>query len=344
MKKSIIEIDPKIRLSSVPLFRITFTVLPTLALLCFVIIAVNSNLKFDPSYSGFNYGLFTVSKVPLAILAACITILGVIAAIHRSAQTTLQIEKAIEQNTFSNFYKHRQEYIDHFNDIKGKLTSHISTNLSDKIIRGYYSSSYPLNNPSSFSIKPYLGWIESFDKGLIEMTYILSKMASNKEVSIVILLYQQFVRQETSIRQGLFDFRLHEDAEISIDESREIEFHYWNNSKSDILICQNLLASSFKRIQDYADFLTKLKYLCDEFEGTMLYGTDAYSGLSMMAHHKKFNEGPINGFFKEDSGILKISEDDNKHASKIFGDIQKSYDRKIAELDSMSRLNSNNQQ
>ena len=99
LKKSIVKIDPKISLSSVPLYRITFTVLPTLALLCFVVIVFNSNLEFDPSYSGFNHGLFTVSKVPLAILAACITILGVMAAIHRSAQTTLQIEKAITKTS-----------------------------------------------------------------------------------------------------------------------------------------------------------------------------------------------------------------------------------------------------
>jgi hypothetical protein len=339
LKKSIVEIDPKIRLSSVPLFRITFTVLPTLALLCFVVIVFNSNLEFDLSFSGFNHGLFTVSKVPLAILAACIAILGVMAAIHRSAQTTLQIEKAIEQNTFSNFYKHRQEYVEHFNEIKVELSDHISTNLSDKVIRGYYSSSFPLNNPSSFSIKPHLGWVESFDKGLIEMAYILSKMARTKEVGPVILLYKEFLRQETSIRQGLFDLRRPEDAEISIDECQGVEICYWNDSRSEIYICKSLLASSFQRIQNYADFLTKLKYLCDEFEGTMLYGTDIYSGLSTMEYHKKFNEDLINNIFSEEGKILHITEDDNKNVSIIFGEIRKSFDRKIAELDSIRDAN-----
>lgn len=341
MKKSIFEIDPKISLSSVPLFRLTLTILPSLALLCFTIIVLNSNLEFDLSYSGFNYGLFTISKVPLAILAACITILGVIAAIHRSAQTTLQIEKASEQNTFSNFYKHRQEYVEHFNEIKEELPEHISKNLSEKTIRWYYSSSYPSNNPSSFSIKPCLGWIESFDKGLIELTYILSKMASGKDVNLVILLYSEFLLQETSIRQDLFNLRRPEDAKISTDECRIVGIHYWNDSKSDILICKNMLASSFKRVQDYSDFLTKLKYLCDEFEGTMLYGTNVYSGLSTMAHYNKFNEDLIDQLYSKEERILTITEHDHENASKLFEEARKSYDLKIAELDYIREANKN---
>ncbi|WP_137223005.1 hypothetical protein [Shewanella sp. MEBiC00475] len=339
MKKSYFEIDPNVRLSSVPLFRVTLTVLPSLALLCFVIIVSNSNLELDPSYTGFNYGLFTVSKVPLTILATCITILGVIAAIHRSAQTTLQIEKATEQNTFSNFYKHRQEYVEHFSEIKEGLPDHISKNLSDKIIRGYYSSSYPFNNPSRFSIKANLGWIESFDKGLIEMTYILSKMASTNEINLVILLYKEFLRQETSIRQGLFDLRQPEEAEIVFDEYREVDIQYWDDSRSDISISKSVLKSNFKRIQDYADLLTKLKYLCDEFEGTMLYGTNVYSGLSTMEYHNKFNENLTDELFMENSGALIITEIDDKKVSKIFEEIKMSYDRKIAELDSIREAN-----
>lgn len=259
--------------------------------------------------------------------------MGVIAAIHRSAQTTLQIEKAPEQNTFSNFYKHRQEYVEHFNEIKEELPEHISKNLSEKTIRWYYYSSYPSNNPSSFSIKPCLGWIESFDKGLIELTYILSKMASGKDVNLVILLYSKFLLQETSIRQDLFNLRRPEGAKISTDECRIVGIHYWNDSKSDISICKSMLASSFKRVQDYSDFLTKLKYLCDEFEGTMLYGTNVYSGLSTMAHYNKFNEDLIDQLYSKEERILTITEHDHENASKLFEEARKSYDLKIAELD-----------
>jgi len=198
--------------------------------------------------------------------------------------------------------------VEHFAELKKDLPDHISNNLSDKVIRGYYSSSYPLNNLTSFSVKSYLDWIESFDEGLIEMTYILSKMVATEEVNLCLLLYKEFICQEISIRQDLFDVKKPED---------------W----------------SFNRIQDYAKLLTKLKYLCDEFEGTILYGTDVYSRLSTMENRDEFNEELINVLLPNDKITLLITEDDNQNLSKVFEEIRIAYDRTIEKLDSIREAN-----
>jgi len=336
---NILKIDPNIRLSLVPLFRFTLKAFPLLALLCLIIILINSNLEFDFSYVGFNFGLFTLLKVPLALLAACITILGVIAAIHRSAQITLQIEKTTEQNVFSNFYKHREEYVSHFNEVSEKFPEHISCNISDKIIRGYYSSSYPLNNPSSFNIKSRLGWIESFDKGLIEVTYVFSKMSKTRNVILFLTLYKTFIQLETSLRQGFFDIRTPEEAEFHSEGYRKIKIHYPNGSTSNIFIYKRLLESCFSRIKDYAEFLTKLKYLSDEFEGTLLYGTDVYCGLSTMQHLYQFDEELIDLLFDSDTENIEFKKSDEQSVSEVFDQIRKLYDRKIKELDSIKDAN-----
>jgi hypothetical protein len=337
----IIKIDPNIRLSSVPLFRLIAIALPLLALISIVVIVLKSNLTIELSFEGFNFGFFTVFRVPLAILAACITVLGVIAAIHRSAQTTLQIEKSTEQNTFSNFYKHRQEYVEHFKEVRNDFPEHIKGNITEKIIRGYYSSTYPFNNSTSFTVKPNIGWIESFDKGLIELSYILNRMATIDSASLILAIYRELLRQETSIRQGLFDINKLADAAIPLGNSKITFIQYWDGSKFELKICRKLISSCYLRIRDYAEFLRKLKYLADEFEGTMLYGTDAYSCLSTLEHHNKFDKDdyPIVKLFDSNTMNVEFSENQNDELTEIFNEIHASYDRKIRELDAIKEAN-----
>lgn len=187
----IFKIDPSIKLSAVPIFKIVLVALPVVAVICSVIIYANSDLNLDLSYVGFNTVLFTVLKFPFAILAAWVTILGVIAAIHRSAQTSLQIRKTIEQNVFANFYKHRKEYFDHMEQLKNGMPTHIGSKLNEKIIRGFYASTYPNNSVSNFTAKPSLEWIETFDRSLIELCYLLTGMKKEENHRTSILLYRE---------------------------------------------------------------------------------------------------------------------------------------------------------
>ena len=329
-----LKIDPEEKLSSLSIFRVTGIAFALLSLTFASIIALSSSLVFDPTYEGFNFALFTVFKAPLAFLAAGLTILGIIALIHRSSQTTLQIKKSTEQNIFSNFYKHRQEYVDHFREIENDYPVHIKSNLSDKIIRGYYSSTFPENGPASFILKPRISWLEAFDKGLIELCFILSKMHGSTKQTIILSLYSEFLWQETTIRQGLFEINKPENAEIKLSNSKNIRIKYWDGRTANISCTENIIQSCFERVKQYADFIIKLKYFVDEYEVTMLYGTDVYSGFCTLEYHGDLdeNDSPIKTLFKSHIEEIDMSESDSDELDEIFDEIRKLFDRKIDDL------------
>jgi hypothetical protein len=139
----------------------------------------------------------------------------------------------------------------------------------------------------------------------------------------------------------LFDINKPADAIISLEDSKIIFIQYWDESKFELKICKNLISSCYSRIRDYAEFLTKLKYLADEFEGTMLYGTDAYSGLSTLEYHNKFDKDdyPIVKLFDSNTTNVDFSEIQNEELTKIFNEIHASYDKKIRELDAIKEAN-----
>lgn len=331
----ILNIDPEIKLSALPIFKLVLILFPLLALIIVLVIYLNSNLKPDLSYEGFNFALFTIFRVPFALMATGVTILGFIAAIHRSSQMTLQIKKASEQNTFSNFYKHRQEYEEHFTNIKDEFPDHIKEYLNGKVIRGYYNSTFPGNSPSNFVLKPRLSWLEYFDKSLIEMSYLLSKMQSCGAENKILLLYSEFLRQETSIRQDLFEISKPENAEVVQGGTREITIKYWNGKSNRVSFVENLMDSSFKRLKSYAEFISKLKYVVGEFEGTMVYGCDSYTGLSTLEYHNELDDDKFvtKLLYRSDLGEIEISKSEYEELGFIFTEVRNSYERKISELD-----------
>jgi hypothetical protein len=137
----------------------------------------------------------------------------------------------------------------------------------------------------------------------------------------------------------LFDIGRPEEAIHSPAEYRKIKINYWDGTKSDILICENLLSACFLKIRDYADFLSKLKYLSYEFEGTVLYGTDVYSSLSAMKHKNEFNDRVVNVILNKNIEYLEITDVDIENASNVLSTIYKSYDREINELNAIRKSN-----
>ncbi len=338
----VFRIDPEERLSALPVFRLISLTSFFVSIVTILVICLNSDLSFDLSYKGFNFALFTVFKVPLAFLAAGVTMLGFVAAIHRSSQTTLQIKKATEQNTFSNFYKHRQEYEDHFKQINEGFPEHISQNLSDKIIRGYYQSTFPENTPSNFKLTPRVGWLDSFDRELIEMSLILMKAHSIQHGGQSILLYSEFLRLETSLRQGLFDLNRPEKAEVKTSDGKEIRIIFWDGTKRKFSISNHMIKAGFCRIKDYAEFLSKLKYFVGEFGGTMLYGVNSYTGLSTLEHRGELDKDchPVVSLCGGNVEELEFTKEDGDDLRKIFEDVRSSYDQIVSRLDRIEESSS----
>lgn len=107
MKKKLF--DPEKSLISLGIFKAVILT-HTIAALCLSIaIIYNSNLSPNFSYEGVNF-FVEVFRVPLAILALIIPMVALLASNHRSEQTIAQIKSSTSQNTFSNHYKHLEEF------------------------------------------------------------------------------------------------------------------------------------------------------------------------------------------------------------------------------------------
>jgi len=107
--KNLFKIDPLKSFTELPVFRIIIISSLLLSLVSTLLIISNSNLIWNLDYIGFN-SFVEIFKVPLSILALAITSIAIIATIHRSSQIKEQILSANKQNTFSNYFKHIEEF------------------------------------------------------------------------------------------------------------------------------------------------------------------------------------------------------------------------------------------
>jgi hypothetical protein len=118
--------DPEKELIELRVFWVIVLFGLIITFFCYVFIQYFSNLTFDLSYQGFNF--FVVAfKVPIGIITVTISLIGLTALAHRSAQTKQQIHiannqywSAQNQNMFANYYKHREEFFTHIKEIIGR--------------------------------------------------------------------------------------------------------------------------------------------------------------------------------------------------------------------------------
>lgn len=72
---------------------------------------ISGDMRLIPDYSYQGLGVaYIYMKLPLLIAALSFPLVALVSSIHRSAQTHKQIALAIEQNLFSNYLKHKEEF------------------------------------------------------------------------------------------------------------------------------------------------------------------------------------------------------------------------------------------
>ncbi|WP_422399190.1 hypothetical protein, partial [Vibrio breoganii] len=103
--KKMFVIDGKKPLSHLPLYWLALLgcVVPSTVL--FAMILVSANLVYSPTYEGINH-FINVFKVPLSLLGLSIPMSALIASLHKSAQTELQIKLSHRHSLFSNYNAH----------------------------------------------------------------------------------------------------------------------------------------------------------------------------------------------------------------------------------------------
>jgi hypothetical protein len=116
--KNLFKIDPLKSFTELPAFRITIILSISLATIFTILIIFNSDIVWRFDYVGFN-SFVEIFRVPLSILAIAVTVIAILATMHRSAQTKEQILSTNRQNIFSNYYKHIEEFEKYYKTITG---------------------------------------------------------------------------------------------------------------------------------------------------------------------------------------------------------------------------------
>lgn len=161
-----------VQLSAFKLITITGIIMTIMSSLTII---YHSDLYWDWSYHGFN--LFTtIFAVPLGLMTAMITFLGLIALAHRSAQTKQQIALANEQvlisqkqNQFTNHFKNMEEF-EVFFKTNGSIHKYNNVRL-----RSLYATVYPSSKQGELEpCKDYIYKVEFAVQGILNATKALA--------------------------------------------------------------------------------------------------------------------------------------------------------------------------
>jgi hypothetical protein len=115
-----------------------------------VMILTSTPLIFDLTHTGLEY-FWKTFHIPLTIASSSLPLVGLVALNHRSEQTAKQIEVAQEQNIFTNYYKHREEFIKYVDNqlpdwkVNALHAHRVLFPNSKKSVKGTFKPSSPLD-------------------------------------------------------------------------------------------------------------------------------------------------------------------------------------------------------
>lgn len=219
--------DPETSFFELRIVRLTaLSFILTFLMMCFLIVFM-SNLwgKWDLTYLGFN-NLLEYFKVPLGFLALIIPVGAVYAANHRSEQTKKQIYLTHQQNLFTNYYKHIEEFEKFSNARTENLmvnevlpTSKSNNSLLD--IRAFHKALFPdlivhgkiqanrellqsledsfdLRNLTQLSHQSSLFEIRTT---LVDLTQTLRETCSEHNLGLGVLMYFELMKKVRSVAE-----------------------------------------------------------------------------------------------------------------------------------------------
>lgn len=118
-------------LKSDKLFQLSLLTPIFIGLTIAIVICINESYVWRFDSTGFK-NFYDFYKFPILVSGLCLPISGLYAAIFRSQQTQHQIETALEQsriakeqNHFQNHFKHLEEFLKYFEQVKNKQTIYV---------------------------------------------------------------------------------------------------------------------------------------------------------------------------------------------------------------------------
>ncbi len=169
------KLDPEKSLFHQPIFLVTNVVFLLFSIFLIFLIQCEGNYSANWNPEGFKYFLSEFS-FPIRILAILIPINLIIATIHRSLQTTIQISILTQQNRFANYYKHYEMFQSHFSELSKEFEI-----LNEKKDSKIYRRLFPSSKSGSFQVdKKFLKTINDLSKDYLDL---LEKLNRNEQIS-----------------------------------------------------------------------------------------------------------------------------------------------------------------
>ncbi|MEL0635416.1 hypothetical protein V6259_01365 [Marinomonas sp. TI.3.20] len=184
-------------------------------------------------------------KLPITIAALAFPLAALVASHHRSVQTAEQINQAIINNTFSNYYKHVEHFESRYKNIEIdlQLDKHYIVEFEFSSLSNLYISVFPFNFPHDFS-PGYRGDYQSgLEKAIALLQVIFHKPINFKKTdsNCLNLTHSQNLFSSLSIRSATIQ---HDKTyNLTPKDSSDME---WNNPKTNtvlIIACMKLVFS-----------------------------------------------------------------------------------------------------
>ena len=266
--------DPHKSFLSLNIVKVTAFTLLTFSISIAIIIVCSSNLTFNWGYEGFNL-FFTVFKFPLSIAALIIPVIALLAANHRSEQTKEQIRVTHEQNVFSNYYKHIDEF-----------TKYLSERVDKDVdLRFAHHNIYQDASSGNYAINPLL----------LEMLSRLDQIVSDIDrlytAGTDSNLDDDFQRSYYEIICELYNFMyrdsIHYVRYLTLEARALPSSSYVHKSISLINVCNRLVEKIEVLCKFSIDYVSPIKHLSSEhlklkLDNIYVQNTpDAQKGLDM---------------------------------------------------------------
>tara|TARA_R110001606_G_scaffold262006_3_gene410524 strand:+ start:1675 stop:2538 length:864 start_codon:yes stop_codon:yes gene_type:complete len=173
-------------LSQLKLFKLAY-LLPTLTFAIFSVLIFHAEQlwTYDICFrSACIFNTYEIFKIPVWLLALSLPLTGLVAAHHRSVQTSKQIDLTMENNTFSNYYKHIEHFENRYKNFEVDLDlyNHNIVKFEFSSIANLYVGVFPFNFPHDFKSNYRGDHLSGLENALARLQIIFEKPIDFKNV------------------------------------------------------------------------------------------------------------------------------------------------------------------